>query len=131
MILTSATVDGSREKYGYKTVERLVNTSGAGVASQRVSTNQSYLLNKITADGNERVKGTDYGYCPEAAVAVLPCLIDLAFTVIRLLFPFAEIVIRTPHYGDRLHGLILTSATVDGSREKYGYKTVEISSVYV
>ena len=53
VILTSATVDGSKEKYSYKTVERLVNTSGAGVASQRVSTNQSYLLNKITADGSE------------------------------------------------------------------------------
>ena len=58
LILTSATVDGSKEKYGYKTVERLVNTSGAGVASQRVSTNQSYLLNKITADGSE----THYEY---------------------------------------------------------------------
>ena len=54
VILTSATVDGSREKYAYQTVERLVNTSGAGVASQRVSTNQSYLLNKITADGSEQ-----------------------------------------------------------------------------
>ena len=58
VVLTSATVDGSKEKYGYKTVERLVNTSGAGVASQRVSTNQSYLLNKITADGKE----THYEY---------------------------------------------------------------------
>ena len=58
VILTGATVDGSKEKYGYKTVERLVNTSGAGVASQRVSTNQSYLLNKITADGSE----THYEY---------------------------------------------------------------------
>ncbi len=58
VILTSATVDGSKEKYSYKTVERLVNTSGAGVASQRVSTNQSYLLNKITADGSE----THYEY---------------------------------------------------------------------
>ena len=56
--LTSATVDGSKEKYSYKTVERLVNTAGAGVASQRVSTNQSYLLNKITADGSE----THYEY---------------------------------------------------------------------
>lgn len=36
VILTSATVDGSKEKYSYKTVERLVNTSGAGAASQRV-----------------------------------------------------------------------------------------------
>ncbi len=52
-ILTSATVDGSKEKYAYQTAERLVNISGAGVASQRVSTNQSYLLNKITADGSE------------------------------------------------------------------------------
>lgn len=58
VILASATVDGSKEKYSYKTVERLVNTSGAGVASQRVSTNQSYLLNKITADGSE----THYKY---------------------------------------------------------------------
>ena len=31
----------------------------------------------------------------------------------------------TPHHGDRLHGEILTSATVDGSKEKYSYKTVE------
>ena len=54
VILTSATVDGSKETYSYKTVERLVNTSGAGVASQRVSTNQSYLLTKVTADGSEQ-----------------------------------------------------------------------------
>ena len=40
-----AQADGSKEKYAYQTVERLVNTAGAGVASQRVSTNQSYLLN--------------------------------------------------------------------------------------
>ncbi len=53
VILTSATVDGSKETYAYKTVERLVNTAGAGVASQRVSTNQSYLLKKITAEGTE------------------------------------------------------------------------------
>ena len=56
--LASATVDGSKEKYSYKTVERLVSTSGAGVASHRISTNQSYLLNKITADGSE----THYEY---------------------------------------------------------------------
>lgn len=54
VILTGATVDGSKEKYSYKTVERLVNTSGAGVASQRVSTNQSYLLTKVTEDGSEQ-----------------------------------------------------------------------------
>ena len=58
VILTAATVDGSKEKYAYQTVERLVNTAGAGVASQRVSTNQSYLINKITADGSE----THYEY---------------------------------------------------------------------
>ncbi len=58
VILTAATVDGSKEKYAYQTVERLVNTAGAGVASQRVSTNQSYLLNKITANGSE----THYEY---------------------------------------------------------------------
>lgn len=51
--LTSATVDGSKETYSYKTVERLVNTAGSGIASQRVSTNQSYLLKKIVADGTE------------------------------------------------------------------------------
>ncbi|MCM1440225.1 MAG: RHS repeat-associated core domain-containing protein, partial [Roseburia sp.] len=56
--LASATVDGSKEKYSYKTVERLVNTSGAGVASQRVSTNESYLLESITAEGSE----THYEY---------------------------------------------------------------------
>ncbi len=54
VVLTSATVDGSKEKYSYKTVERLVNTSGAGVASQRVSTNQSYLLTKVSAEGCEQ-----------------------------------------------------------------------------
>ena len=54
MILTSATVDGSKEKYSYKTAERLVNTAGAGVASQRVSTDQSYLLTKVTVDGSEQ-----------------------------------------------------------------------------
>ena len=54
VVLTSATVDGSKEKYSYKTVERLVNTSGAGVASQRVSTNQSYLLTKVSAEGSEQ-----------------------------------------------------------------------------
>ena len=58
VVLIGATVDGSKEKYSYKTVERLVNTSGAGIASQRVSTNQSYLLNKITVDGSE----THYEY---------------------------------------------------------------------
>ena len=58
--LTSAKVDGRKEKYSYKTVKRLVNTAGAGVASQRVSTNQSYLLNKITEDGRE----THYEYRP-------------------------------------------------------------------
>ena len=53
VILTSATVDGSKETYNYKTVERLVNTAGAGIASQRVSTDQSFLLTQVTSFGNE------------------------------------------------------------------------------
>ena len=57
-VLTAATVDGSRETYTYPTVERLMNTSGAGIASQRVSTNQSYLLTKCKANGSE----TNYEY---------------------------------------------------------------------
>ena len=57
-VLTAATVDGSREIYTYRTVERLMNTSGAGIASQRVSTNQSYLLTKCKANGSE----THYEY---------------------------------------------------------------------
>ena len=35
-----------------------MNTSGAGIASQRVSTNQSYLLTKCKANGSE----THYEY---------------------------------------------------------------------
>ncbi|MCH5252901.1 MAG: hypothetical protein J1F22_07995 [Lachnospiraceae bacterium] len=54
LTLTSATVDGSKETYSYKTVERLFNTAGDGVASQRVSTNESYLLNKVSAEGGEQ-----------------------------------------------------------------------------
>ena len=57
-VLTAATVDGSRETYTYRTVERMMNTSGAGIASQRVSTNQSYLLTKCKANGSE----THYEY---------------------------------------------------------------------
>ncbi len=52
LILKSAVVDGSRETYGYRTVERLMTTCGYGAASQRVSTNENYLLNKVTADGS-------------------------------------------------------------------------------
>ncbi|MCM1225094.1 MAG: hypothetical protein NC548_62655, partial [Lachnospiraceae bacterium] len=51
LVLKSATVDGSRETYSYRTVERLMTTCGYGAASQRVSTNETYLLNKVTADG--------------------------------------------------------------------------------
>ncbi len=51
LVLKSAVVDGSRETYGYRTVERLMTTCGYGAASQRVSTNENYLLNKVTADG--------------------------------------------------------------------------------
>ena len=52
LVLKSATVDGSKETYGYRIVERLMTTCGYGAASQRVSTNESYLLNKVTADGS-------------------------------------------------------------------------------
>ena len=62
VVLTSATVDGSKEKYSYKTVERMVSTAGEGVASQRVSTNQSYLLTKVTEDGSE--SHYEYRACP-------------------------------------------------------------------
>ncbi len=51
LVLKSATVDGSKETYGYRTVERLMTTCGYGAASQRVSTNESYLLNKVTEGG--------------------------------------------------------------------------------
>ncbi len=51
LVLKSAVVDGRRETYGYRTVERLMTTCGYGAASQRVSTNENYLLNKVTADG--------------------------------------------------------------------------------
>lgn len=52
LVLKSATVDGSKETYGYRTVERLMTTCGYGAASQRVSTNENYLLNKVTSDGS-------------------------------------------------------------------------------
>ncbi len=52
LVLKSATVDGAKETYGYRIVERLMSTSGQGIASQRVSTNESYLLKKVTADGS-------------------------------------------------------------------------------
>ena len=52
LVLKSATVDGSKETYGYRTVERLMTTCGYGVASQRVSTNENYLLDKVMADGS-------------------------------------------------------------------------------
>ena len=58
VVLTSATVDGSKEKYSYKTVERLVSTAGEGLASHRISTNQSYLLTKVLENGRE----THYEY---------------------------------------------------------------------
>lgn len=52
LVLKSATVDGSKETYGYRIVERLMSTAGEGIASQRVSTNESYLLKKVTANGS-------------------------------------------------------------------------------
>ena len=58
LVLKSATVDGSKETYGYRTVERLMTTCGYGAASQRVSTNESYLLNKVTEGG--QIQHYDY-----------------------------------------------------------------------
>lgn len=50
--LTSVTVDGSKETYGYRTVESLVNAAGAGVASQRAATNETYLIQSVEGDGS-------------------------------------------------------------------------------
>lgn len=49
--LNSVTANGTRETYTYDTVESLVNTAGAGVASQRAMTNESYLLTGAQMDG--------------------------------------------------------------------------------
>lgn len=51
LVLKSATVDGEKETYGYRTVDRILSTCGGGIASQRAATNESYLLNKVTCDG--------------------------------------------------------------------------------
>ncbi len=61
LVLKSATVGGSKETYSYRTVERLMTTCGYGAASQRVSTNESYLLNKVTVDGST----VHYDYRPK------------------------------------------------------------------
>lgn len=50
-ILESATVDGAKEKYNYKTVETLMNAAGAGIASQRAVTNQAYLIQGVESKG--------------------------------------------------------------------------------
>lgn len=50
-ILESATVDGVKEKYNYKTVETLMNAAGAGIASQRAVTNQAYLIQGVESEG--------------------------------------------------------------------------------
>lgn len=50
--LTGVTVDGSKETYGYRTVESLVNAAGAGVASQRAATNETYLIKSVESDGS-------------------------------------------------------------------------------
>lgn len=51
-ILKSVTVDGEKETYGYRTVESLVNAAGAGVASQRAATNETYLIKSIESGGS-------------------------------------------------------------------------------
>lgn len=50
--LTGVTVDGSKEIYRYRTVESLVNAAGAGVASQRAATNETYLIKEVESDGS-------------------------------------------------------------------------------
>ena len=52
LVLKSVTVDGAKETYGYRTVERVMSTAGYGIASQRAATNESYLLNKVTGEGS-------------------------------------------------------------------------------
>lgn len=49
--LNSVTVDGTKETYTYDTVESLANTAGAGVASQRAVTNETYLLTGAEEEG--------------------------------------------------------------------------------
>ncbi len=49
--LNSAVVEGTKETYTYQTVESLVNTAGAGVASQRAMTNESYLIQGAEEEG--------------------------------------------------------------------------------
>ncbi len=51
-ILKSVMVDGEKETYGYRTVESLVNAAGAGVASQRAATNETYLIKSIESGGS-------------------------------------------------------------------------------
>lgn len=50
--LMNVTVDGTKEKYTYRTVETIINTSGLNVAAQRGDTNQAYLITGVTVDGN-------------------------------------------------------------------------------
>lgn len=57
-ILNSVTVGGSKEKYSYRTVESLVNAAGAGVASQRAATNETYLIKSVESGG--RISNYEY-----------------------------------------------------------------------
>lgn len=50
-VLDSVTVDGTKEKYGYRTVETFVNTSGYLIAGHRADTNQAYLINSVESEG--------------------------------------------------------------------------------
>lgn len=51
--LVSATVDGSKEIYKYRVADSLTSSTGAGIASQRAATNQTFLLKSIT-EGRSR-----------------------------------------------------------------------------
>ena len=50
--LNRVKVDGTEKIYTYKTVESLANTSGAGVASQRAVTNETYLIQGAESEGS-------------------------------------------------------------------------------
>lgn len=51
-VLNCVTAGGGRETYRYRTVESLVNAAGAGVASQRAATNETYLMESVESDGS-------------------------------------------------------------------------------
>lgn len=51
--LSSATVDGNKETYKYRIADSLTSSAGAGIASQRATTNRIFLLKSVT-EGRSR-----------------------------------------------------------------------------